>query len=603
MVDAYNHCVKVSCSKTYPLANKLDPGTYFICNKNRSKTVEETFCSVQNSTSCSTLWLNGTRLETFLYDVSENRSENENSCLGGGSEKHYPCFNNSNCCFTNFTTKLLQERSCNEYSACDGMSVMGSAAFTEEEEDMGNLYAKIFIAFFMVIGLMAVLGNLAVIVHSFQVLFEKKIPPITERQIYHVLILNLSFADFAMGMYVLALISSSINFLVHHSYGNRSARTAGSTFCVILGFINFAASQISVTAIGTIAGLRLFSVLYPYKLVRLRVILWVVIVTWVFWIFVALIPPCTSGALRSVFADEIRIAVGNEDLVQIEYSRLQFMLERIFEGINTECGFSSNQGFRFSQRPSWTTLLNVSKQLQLVESNVEDQVTFLGYYNAHWVCTMKFFQTYQNLSSLFTLPIVLFNVSVFSFILVAQFVIAWKTSTCCHFWKCFTRRPTCCCTGQKRLKTKNRDLTEQQKREIENRRMHRRMFFIVMTDFCCWIPLSIMTLNFYVKSYYIEACELARFKRHIELWTPALIMFVIPINSSINPFIYSFRFWASLLKKFFSASLFFQRCRKKDENVPTSSISSPSTDSLQLETESSRANLKIITSGPEITVH
>ncbi len=57
--------------------------------------------------------------------------------------------------------------------------------------------------------------------------------------------------------------------------------------------------------------------------------------------------------------------------------------------------------------------------------------------------------------------------------------------------------------------------------------MARKMFPVVFTDFCCWIPLSI-------------ACILAQsnvivIPPRVYAW---IIGFVLPINSSINPFLY-----------------------------------------------------------------
>ena len=581
MADSFNHCVKVSCSMVDLLQNPWKPGTYFICNKNQSKTVEETFCSIPDLASYS--WFNEGELETFLYDVAENSSAtSDDKCLKM-NEMYFSCSNNTNCCFSNHTKNFLQERSCSEYSNCSSFLIK---EFTRDEEELGRFLSKFFIGFFLILGLMAVLGNLAVIVHSFKVLYRNKSKSATEKQIYHVLILNLSFADFAMGIYVLVLILSSILYISNYSYGDYTIKNEGTTLCLVVGFINFAASQISVTAIATITGLRLFSVLYPYKSVRLRVIIQIVAFTWIFWISVAFIPASTNDALRSVFADEIRISFENRHQVTIRYQHLKFLLEQIFKSINVRCGFPSEQNLKFAKRPTWNALLYVSKQLDLVNSDVEDRVNYLGYYNGQWVCTMKFFQSYRNLSSYFTIPVVLFNVFGFSFIMIAQFVIAWKTSTCCHY-----RKNLRCnfCAKTKKRKTRERALSEQQKREQENRKMYRRMFFIVVTDFCCWIPLSLLTLDYYARSLETNKCKFLEYKRYFELWLPAFIMLVVPINSSINPFIYSFRFWSPFLKKICCLNRFCKKTSKEQ----SSTTSLQTSDSIHLETASSKVTLNL----------
>ena len=68
----------------------------------------------------------------------------------------------------------------------------------------------------------------------------------------------------------------------------------------------------------------------------------------------------------------------------------------------------------------------------------------------------------QNPTSYFTLPVILYNMISFIFILSAQIVIAWKTSTCrdigSHLVSC------CRCFGPKK---EQKVLSSQQKREEE----------------------------------------------------------------------------------------------------------------------------------------
>ena len=562
MNDSYNHCVRVSCSKSiYKETELLDPGTYLLCGTNHNRSSEETFCSIPKSNPQT--WFNDLNLETYFYGIF-NLSQRPDDCLIN-HKTYVLCNNNSYCCFSNNSEKLMQETSCSEFPNC---STLYSEDFSVDEENFGKLVGKIVLVFFLLVGLVAVFGNLAVIIHSFTVLLKTKFKKVSERQIYHVLILNLSLADFAMGFYVLGIIASSINYFNNHSYGDEANKNAGTFFCMFIGLVNFASSQISVTAIATITGLRLFSVLYPYKPVRLRSIFKLVIFTWIFWIIIALLPACSSASLNSVFANDIRIEFEETSHVKINYNRLYSMLERMLEGINNHCGFSSNNRYQLTRHPSWEDMIDIAKKLKLMQPDVEKRLTYLGYYNGQWVCTMKFFLTYRSLSSLFTLHVVLFNVFCFTFILIAQIIIARKTSSCCNVWSCLGSR----CYGDRNL-TKNAVLTKQRRREIENRQMHRRMFFIVITDFCCWIPLSLLTLDFYIKSYFTPACEFLKVTRRIELWFPALIMLVVPINSSINPFIYSFRFWKPFFRKF----NYFRWCCKKDTRTPVSSFQTTDT--------------------------
>ena len=540
MVHNYHHCLTIDCSNDtiLPEDKLLNPGTYFLCNKNSSQIVEETFCSVDQDPKN---WFNDLKLETFLYD-SYNVSEENGECVVNNHWPSAPCLTDSNCCFSNHTSRLLKETACRQNYNCSTSTYI---TFTEEEEELGKMTGLLFIPFFLAMGLAAIFGNLAVIIRSFKVIFKQGLTGqlVTEKQIYHVLILNLSFADLAMGFYVVGSVSGSVIYLVRHTYGDETTKTEGTTLCLVLGLINFAASQISVTAIATISGLRLHSVMFPYKAVRLKVILWIVLLNWLFWLTAASLPATDNDALNTVFNHDIRIDFGNKKFLKLQYSRLYFLVERFFDNINTRCGLPPAKQYEFTSRPTWKFLFDLSKNLKLVDKNVERRITYLGYYNGQFSCTMKFFLSHKNPASYFTLLVILYNMIGFIFILSSQIVITWKTSTCSaigsHLLSC------CRCFGPKK---EQKVLSQQQKREEENRKMHRRMFFIVLTDFCCWIPVCVFSLDFYVRSMYAPPCTFLSYKRSLEYWFPIFLMLLLPINSAINPFLYSFRLWKPLRK-------------------------------------------------------
>ena len=566
MVYDYHHCLTINCSNDTILSEdkQLNPGTYFLCNKNSSQIVEETFCSVDEDPKN---WFNNLNLETFLYD-SYNITEENGECVVNNHWPSESCLIDSNCCFSNHTVRLLQETACRPNCNCSTPTYI---TFTEEEEAFGKIMSKVFIPFFLAVGLTAIFGNLAVIIHSFKVIFKKGLTgrPVTERQIYHVLILNLSFADLAMGFYVMGVVSGAIIYAVRHTYGDETAKTEGTTLCLVLGLINFAASQISVTAIATITGLRLHSVIFPYKAVRLNVIVGIVLITWLFWLTVASLPMTNNDVLNTVFNHDTRIDFENKKFVKLPYSRLYFLLEKFLDNINTRCGLPPTEQYKLASFPTWKLLFDLSKKLKLVDPNVEQRITHLGYYNGQWVCTMNFFLHYKNPSSYFTLHVILYNMIGFIFILSSQIVIVWKTSTCrdigSHLLSCWR------CFGPKK---EQKALSQQQKRKAENRKMHRRMFFIVLTDFCCWIPVCVFSLDFYVRSMYASRCTFLSYKRSLEFWFPACIMLLLPINSAINPFIYSFRFWKPFRKALGC------KCIKKPVVINSQSASSQTTDSV-----------------------
>ena len=65
---------------------------------------------------------------------------------------------------------------------------------------------------------------------------------------------------------------------------------------------------------------------------------------------------------------------------------------------------------------------------------------------------------------------------------------------------------------------------QDQKDEV---RMAKKLFAIVFTDFCCWVPLSFMCI--------LAQCGVLEISPEMYAWT---VGFILPINSSINPFLY-----------------------------------------------------------------
>ena len=61
----------------------------------------------------------------------------------------------------------------------------------------------------------------------------------------------------------------------------------------------------------------------------------------------------------------------------------------------------------------------------------------------------------------------------------------------------------------------------------EQVRMAKKMFAIVFTDFCCWVPLGFICI--------LTQCSVLEISPEMYAWT---VGFILPINSSINPFLY-----------------------------------------------------------------
>ncbi|XP_069106644.1 G-protein coupled receptor GRL101-like [Argopecten irradians] len=76
------------------------------------------------------------------------------------------------------------------------------------------------------------------------------------------------------------------------------------------------------------------------------------------------------------------------------------------------------------------------------------------------------------------------------------------------------------------LRKSGRNITSSQSRQRE-RSVSTTLFFVVMTDFCCWFPIGVMGM-------------ISRYGIQIPGEVYALVMvYVLPINAAINPFLYT----------------------------------------------------------------
>ena len=86
--------------------------------------------------------------------------------------------------------------------------------------------------------------------------------------------------------------------------------------------------------------------------------------------------------------------------------------------------------------------------------------------------------------------------------------------------------------------------------EVGDRAQHRkneaimalRMLLIVGTDFCCWMPVIIMGI--------LSMTEAISISADTHAW---IVVFLIPINSSLNPYLYTLSYY----------NIFSQKCCKK----------------------------------------
>ena len=390
---------------------------------------------------------------------------------------------------------------------------------------------------YLMCGLISVIGNFIVIFQKIKGMYTQNFKH-KEIQIFNLLVLNLSLADLLMGIYVLVL--STIIVVKEKS----SDHFIEFSLCNVLGVMNFASSQISVTNLVLISTFRWYSVKFPYKRVSLRLAYFLVVGTWVVWIVLAVIPLIPVEPFDSFFKYGVRIDEfgRGHDLHLVEPEGL---LKSFLRSLRSGSEYDEILNTELSP----TKVIDILHHLGLVNSTTHIVET-LGYYNLQPVCSVNLILSdHQTKYSYFTLVIILYNF--FSFLVILIFyAIILKSMTDNGDGM------ACNCLGliKNKKKTSKTINKPSQRRYFENKSMFKRVVFIVATDFICWVPICLISLSFLIKGF-TESTQMCNATRHVcsnlDLYhkLQIAVFFVIPVNSSINPYVYSFHFWKGLFLK------------------------------------------------------
>ena len=298
------------------------------------------------------------------------------------------------------------------------------------------------------------------------------------------LISHLALSDLLMGVNMLLLAIGDLYYGEYFPSYSHSWRHGFA--CKLAGFLSIMSSEGSVFFITLISIDRLLGIKYPFgdhmlstKLARLCVLL-----AWLVAFLIGAIPIGLASNRADVFSiSEVCIGI---PIVRRNLRTLQNMSINIpLVSIRSVYYAYSLYGYGYWEY-SYVTGVNIEQQEFIqnipytVAQNAGSQIASI-YSIVVFICV--------NLVCFFTV----------AFCYTYLFIIA-KTSS--------------------ETATRPQD----QKDEV---RMAKKLFAIVFTDFCCWVPLSFMCI--------LAQCGVLEISPEMYAWT---VGFILPINSSINPFLY-----------------------------------------------------------------
>ena len=368
---------------------------------------------------------------------------------------------------------------CDDHS--DEKDCADTSVFSSSTEMIAEPAIK---AAFWIIGFVVIFGNFYVIVTSISNLKEKM--TLQGVGFQQVIIINISIADFIMGVYLLTIAAYSESF--SGRYGEVDHEWRSSLKCSIIGSLVVISSQTSCFLMVVLTAFRLTNVVYAIESLSSSLSRWVicVIIAWVLSFIIGIVPMIISFYFMHSFSFTSSFHNGTLDSSQlIEFAcRVAVLSNKTIEFDGNE--FQSVKEFVENGLPQ-----NIS-------------VAMFGYYGQTSICMPRFYVAYGASSWEYTIFIITINSLCFVFIAVGYIWIVKHSSKS---------------SANVRKAQNNRANTQAA-------RMQRRIARIIATDFCCWIPICIM-------AYVRLEVEFSDIVYQISA------VLLLPINSALNPFLFT----------------------------------------------------------------
>ena len=347
-----------------------------------------------------------------------------------------------------------------------------------------------------VIGSFAVLANLFIISKS---TLSLKNCRTTVALLNKLLIIVISFGDFLIGCYLLTI---SIYFGIIHrdSYCTKQISWITSTECSILGVISTLGSQISLFAMCVLSVIRVVGISNSMKVpgevngVKFLKILCLLVFMVLSAMSIALIP--IFSGLEDFFvngvkySDELKVFIGTPN------KRKVFVVLKQYYGRMKDTTLS------------WKLTNKMVRDMYSHDFDYPDHTTEIPrvhFYGNDGACLFKYFVDDQDPQRIFVWSILALNFLCFILITVSYIFIGFHS--------------------YKSSKTLTQSGGNQQISQ-RNRKMNRKITFIITTDFLCWVPFILTCVLHSMKT--LDATR----------WYGLFSMFILPINSVINPLIY-----------------------------------------------------------------
>ena len=450
--------------------------------------------------------------ENCTYRVCEERGSCNDNLTSKGNVKNL---------LKNVSFKLYKQ-DCNNESkynviknnfneSCNCTANSTKPFFNRNEKNIQSIWPLI-----LVMGIICLLGNILVFTQKIKPIW-KKIQQPKEIKIYNILIFNLSIADLLMGVYLVGISVKMKKSIDQSNY------VVESEFCNLLGITNLASGQVSLTILVAISYFRLYSLICPYKQVSVKLAVVLVVASWAFWIPFAILP--------IKFYAVSAVSLMNNTNYYLNFSKVnEFINGFVRKGeVGSSFDYVINAA---SDETDPKVLLLTLESFGIINST--DDWTLMGYYTKQHFCTLNFLiDKIESPGNTVTLILVITNLLFCVSIIIAYIVLLYKVSGLKQIRKVLVN------LGKKRT-FDNTQHHFNERRNEENKTMFIRITVIIITDLLTWMLICLSTLF----------CIL--FSKKDWDWyhkIQSIVLFLVPLNSIINPCIYSNRVFKHMFLK------------------------------------------------------
>ena len=352
--------------------------------------------------------------------------------------------------------------------------------FSSNSEMIANPVLK---SCFWIMAILVISGNLYVIISTFR--HFKTANVLKSIKFQHLIVVNISIADFIMGIYLLMIAFYSAYYSGY--YGQVDFEWRSSLRCSIIGSLAVLSSQTSCISMSFLTSHRLYTIRKPFSTISSLIYKLIFTLVWSISFVIAVLPILPQMSEYYVHSVEFSNRFTHSSIRDKQYiTKFACRLAKL-NNISIE-----------NNVDNWDSIKSFFKiNFPEYSPGVE-----FGYYSQTSVCMPRFYVVQGEDGWEYSLGIILINFCCFVFIF-AGYILIYRHST------------------------KNDNEIGNNQRNTENKRMQRRISRIIITDFMCWIPICIMT---FVKLSGIYVDDVAY------IVSAGLLL---PINSAFNPLLYS----------------------------------------------------------------